>query len=52
VDLSSTSVTSSGNTLTVSPTITFSPGFISGLHIYMNVGDIPGMSTGFKKMSP
>jgi hypothetical protein len=52
VDLATTTVTPIGNTLTVSPNITFNPGFMTGLNIYMNVGDIPGMSTGFKKMSP
>jgi len=52
VDLASTTVAATGNTLTVSPNITFNPGFMTGLHIYMNVGDIPGMRTGYRQMSP
>ena len=50
VNLSATTVTPSGNTLTVAPTITFKSGFKAGMKIYMNVADIPGMSTGWKKM--
>ena len=50
VDLAATTVTASGNTLTVAPTITFKSGFKAGIQIYMNVGDIPGMNTGWKKM--
>jgi hypothetical protein len=52
VNLAATTVTPSGDTLTIAPTVTFNSGFMTGLKIYMNVGDIPGFSTGFKKMSP
>jgi hypothetical protein len=52
VDLSTTTVVANGNTLTVSPTITFVSGFQTGVLIYMGVVDVPGMSTGWKKMSP
>jgi hypothetical protein len=46
VDLSTTMVSASGNTLTVSPMITFQSGFTPGLNIYMYVIDIPGLSSG------
>ncbi len=52
VDLSATTVTASGNTLTIAPTITFKSGFEAGKHIYMYAADIPGMNSGWKKMSP
>jgi hypothetical protein len=52
VDLSTTTVVASGNTLTVSPTITFNSGFQTGVRIYMGVVDVPGFETGWKKMSP
>jgi hypothetical protein len=52
VDLSTTTVVANGNTLTVSPAITFNSGFNVGLQIYMYVVDVPGFNTGWKKMSP
>jgi hypothetical protein len=50
VDLSQTTVTVSGNTLTISPTITFKNGFQTGAHIYMYVADFTGANTGWKRM--
>jgi large repetitive protein len=50
VDLSATTVTASGDTLTVAPAITFKSGFTAGIKIYMQVLNIPGMFTGWKKM--
>ena len=52
VNLSATTVTASGNTLTIAPTITFTPAFRPGVHIYMYAADVPGMNSGWKKMSP
>ena len=52
VNLSATTVTASGNTLTVAPTITFTSGFNAGTQAYMYVADVPGMNSGWKKMSP
>ncbi len=52
VDMSATTVTASGNTLTIAPTITFTPAFRPGIHIYMYAADVPGMNSGWKKMSP
>ena len=52
VDLSATTVTPSGNLLTVAPTITFTSGFRPGIQTYMYVADVPGMNSGWKKMSP
>jgi hypothetical protein len=52
IDLSATTVTKSGDMLTVAPTITFNPSFTAGVHIYMAVGDVLGMGTGWKQMSP
>ncbi len=52
VNLAATTVTASGNTLTIAPTITFKSGFAAGKHIYMYAADVPGMNTGWKKMSP
>ena len=50
VDLSATTVTASGNTLTVAPTITFKSGFAAGIQIYMCVQDILGQNSGWKTM--
>jgi hypothetical protein len=50
VDLSKTTVTPSGNTLTVSPAITFKSGFAAGVQIWEDVADIPGMTSGWKQM--
>jgi hypothetical protein len=52
VDLATTTVVASGNTLTVSPSITFKGGFNTGLKIYMVVTDVPGLTSGWQKMSP
>ena len=43
------SVTPSGNTLTVAPTITFKSGFAAGIQIYMYVADVVGLNTAGKR---
>src|SRR6185437_1295347 len=50
VDVGATTVVPNGNTLTVSPVITFKSGFTAGIQIYMNVIDTHGKSTGLTKM--
>ncbi len=50
VDLSATTVTASGNTLTIAPTITFKSGFKAGIQIYMYVARYSGTNTGWKTM--
>ncbi len=50
VDLSATTVTASGNTLTIAPTITFKSGFTAGIQTYMYVQDILGQNSGWKTM--
>jgi uncharacterized membrane protein len=52
VDLSTTTAVASGNNVTVSPAITFKAGFRAGLRIYMLVADVPGLTSGWKRMSP
>jgi uncharacterized membrane protein len=46
VDLFNTTVIPSGNSLTVEPTITFTSSFLRPVHVYLNVADVPGMSSG------
>ena len=45
-------VIAGGDTLTIAPTITSTSAFKPGLQIYMYAADVPGMNSGWKKMSP
>jgi hypothetical protein len=45
-----TTAVASGNTLTISPAVSFKAAFKAGLQTYMFVADVPGLTSGWQRL--